>query len=158
MATFDVRDIFTIAMKIEENGQAFYATMAKQQSSEDLRSFFTFLADEESNHQKIFAAMLTRLSNYQPVESAPTDYFAYLQAYVDISIFRPELTQQEVEALRDLPAAINYSLSRESDSILYYHEIKGFLPDSDHAQIEKIIEEERRHYVKLSQLAKQLAA
>jgi len=158
MATFDVRDIFTIAMKIEENGQAFYTTMAKQQDDQDLQSFFLFLADEEARHRQTFAGMLARLSNYQPAESAPTDYFAYLQAYVDVSIFRPELTQQEVEALRDLPAAINYSLNRESDSILYYHEIKGFLPESDHAQIEKIIEEERRHYVKLSQLAKQLAA
>ena len=157
MATFDVRDIFTIAMKIEENGQAFYTAMAKQQSSEDLQSFFTFLAEEEAKHQHTFAGMLSRL-NYQPLESAPTDYFAYLQAYVDVSIFRPELSQQEKDALKDLSSAINYSLSRESDSILYYHEIKGFLPESDYAEIEKIIEEERRHYVKLSQLAKQLAA
>ncbi len=158
MATFDVRDIFTIAMKIEENGQAFYAEMAQRQSADELRGFFAFLADEEARHQKAFAGMLANLSAHQPVESAPTEYFDYLQAYVDVSIFRPDLSQEELEALRDLPSAINYSLSRESDSILYYHEIKGFLPESDYAQIEKIIEEERRHYVKLSQLAKQLAA
>jgi rubrerythrin len=33
---------------------------------------------------------------------------------------------------------------------LYYHEIKGLVPASEHATIDKIIEEERRHVAMLS--------
>ena len=157
MATFDVRDIFTIAMKIEENGKAFYAKMA-QQDNQEIRGLFAFLAEEEGRHYHTFERMREKLSERPTVESAPTEYFDYLQAFVDNSIFRQELSEQEQAALQAFPAAIEYSIGRETDSILYYHEIKGFVPPSEAEIIEQIIREERRHYLRLTELAKQLAA
>ena len=158
MATFDVRDIFTIAMKIEENGQAFYAAMAQQHDNLEIRGLFVFLAEEEGRHRKTFERMRDKLSQHPTVENAPTEYFDYLQAFVDSSIFRQELSQEEQAALQAFPAAIEYAIGREADSILYYHEIKGFVPSSEQPIIEQIIHEERRHYLKLTALAKQLAA
>jgi rubrerythrin len=40
------------------------------------------------------------------------------------------------------------------DSILYYHEIKRFVPASQHATLDQIIEEERKHFAKLSEVKK----
>ncbi|MDI6726248.1 MAG: hypothetical protein QMD32_04735, partial [Smithellaceae bacterium] len=54
----------------------------------------------------------------------------------------------------DTPGAVDFAIRRELDSILYYHEIRKFLPLSEYDQIEKIIEEERRHFHKLSELKK----
>ena len=63
------------------------------------------------------------------------------------------LLEEELKKLGDLASVLDYSMHREADSILYYHEIKNFVPESEHGIIDTIIQEERRHYVKLSELA-----
>ncbi|MBD3308439.1 hypothetical protein GF339_18550 [candidate division KSB3 bacterium] len=154
METFDVRQIVTLATKIEENGYRFYTYMAERLDNDAVKKLFAFLADEERNHRRTFEGMLAKLRDRKPVETLPTEYFEYLQTYTDSSIFQQEMSTQEMEQFADVPAALKYSIDREADSILYYHEIKNFLPDSEHRIIDTIIEEERRHYVKLSELAK----
>jgi len=45
-------------------------------------------------------------------------------------------------------------MQRELDSILYYHEVKNLVPAAQHEAIEKIIEEERKHYTTLLEMKK----
>jgi hypothetical protein len=40
------------------------------------------------------------------------------------------------------------------DSVLYYHEIKRFVATGQHDAIDKIIEEERKHFSQLSKMRK----
>jgi len=48
----------------------------------------------------------------------------------------------------------NFGIQRELDSTLYFHEIKKFVPKSQHNLIDRIIDEERKHFSKLSELRK----
>jgi rubrerythrin len=157
MSTFDVRQIFTFASQIEENGYKFYTAMADRQENEVVKKLFSFLADEEVKHQKTFEGILAGLEDRSPVESPPTEYFDYLRAFIDKTIFPKDATEDDPDRFEDLSAVLEYSIGRESDSILYYHEVKSFAPESEHKIIDKIIQEEHRHYVKLSELAKQIA-
>ena len=49
-------------------------------------------------------------------------------------------------------SAIDFAIDREVDSILYYHEIKGFIAKNQHESIDRIINEERRHFKVLSKM------
>ena len=150
-----MREVFKYAMKIEENGYNFYTYMAQSMQDPKVKDLFQYLADEEVKHQQTFEGMLNKLQQ-KPIETVSSEYFDYLRVYTDASIFQQDLSEQDMAKLADLSSALKYSMERESDSILYYHEIKAFLPASEHDVIDRIIQEERRHYVKLFQLAESM--
>ena len=134
----------------------FYSAMADRQKDEEVKKFFSFLADEEAKHKDTFEGMLAGLQERAPVEAPPTEYFDYLRAFIDKTIFPQDSAEDDPDRFEELSAVLEYSIGRESDSILYYHEIKNFAPASEHKIIDKIIQEEHRHYLKLSELAKQI--
>ena len=47
-------------------------------------------------------------------------------------------------------------MKRELDSILYYQEIKPFVPEKERNLIDTIVTEERKHFLALSDLKKKL--
>jgi rubrerythrin len=156
MGTFDAREVFKFAIKIEENGYKFYSYLAENLEHSEAKQLFDYLAKEEQNHKKTFEGMVETLQGKELAESLPTDYFDFLRAHIDMSIFKQELSEEEMKELSDVPSALQYSIDRESDSILYYHEIKAFFPESEYAILDQIIQEERKHYIKLSQLAQEI--
>jgi rubrerythrin len=86
-----------------------------------------------------------------PPESYAGEYAAYLHNYVDNAIiFKKEALDRELAKVKDTDSALDFAIQREMDSILYYHEIKGIVPAHEHATVDKIIEEERRHVAMLS--------
>ena len=58
--------------------------------------------------------------------------------------------------VKDAKEAIQFGIEVELDSINYYQEIKRFIPDYQQDTIEKIIGEERSHFLKLSDIKKTL--
>ena len=52
--------------------------------------------------------------------------------------------------------AVEFAVQREIESILYYLEARGFVPESQKGEIDKILDEERRHYLKLIEVKKNL--
>lgn len=58
------------------------------------------------------------------------------------------------ESRRGYKEAIDVGLVAEIESILYYLEMRNFVPDNEKSIIDKIIEEERGHYTKLSEIKK----
>ena len=58
----------------------------------------------------------------------------------------------KMSKITDTLSAIDFAIDREVDSILYYHEIKGFISKDQHESIDKIINEERRHFKVLSKM------
>ena len=51
---FDPREVFQIAVRIEENGERFYREMASRIDDEEVQGLFSFLADEEVRHQRFY--------------------------------------------------------------------------------------------------------
>ena len=50
--------------------------------------------------------------------------------------------------------AIEFAIGAELNSILYYQEVKKMVSEKNHEKIEKIIDEERKHFVQLSEIKK----
>ena len=154
MKIFDASEVLQFAIRIEENGEKFYRYADGITKEEEAKKIFNYLADEEINHKKLFEDLLSKIEKYEPPESYPGEYFAYLRAYVDNIIFTKEKMDTELSKIKDTLLAIQFAIQRELDPILYYHEVKKFVRESQHHLIDKIINEEIKHFLKLSELEK----
>ncbi len=152
MSLFEPSEIFQFAIRIEENGEKFYRQIVQKFEEPKVKELFSFLADEEIKHKKIYEEMVSKIDRYEPFETFPGEYFAYLRAYADNIIFTQKKFDEEIANIKDMNAALDYAINAELDSILYYQEIKNLVPDDQRKTIDGIIEEERRHFVKLSEI------
>ena len=152
---FSISEIFQFAIKIEENGQQFYKKAAEKTFDLSAKEIFVALAEEEVKHKKIYVEMLAKVESYQPEENFPEEYFLYLKSYADNIIFNSK-SEEELKKHFDTIGAINFAIQRELDSILYYLEAKSFVPKTQSHLVDKIVEEERKHFVKLTELKNSL--
>lgn len=151
MSLFEPSEVFQFAIRIEEGGEKFYRGMAGKLDDPEVKSLFSALADEEVKHKKTYEGMVSKIEDYEPFESYPGEYFSYLRAYADNIIFTPKRMEEEMSKIKDASSALKFAIDRELDSILYYQEVKNLVPENQRSLIDKIIEEERRHFVKLTQ-------
>jgi rubrerythrin len=154
MSLFEPGEVFQFAIRIEENGEKFYRQMAQKFDETKVKELFSFLANEEMKHKKIYEEMVSKIEKYEPFETFPGEYFAYLRAYADKIIFTQKEFDEEIANIKNINAALDYAINAELDSILYYQEIKNLVSENQGKIIDKIIEEERRHFVKLSEIKK----
>jgi len=152
---FSASEIIQFTIRIGENGEEFYRLMAEKVDDDFVKDVFNFLANGEVEHRKIFEGILSEIKEYKPTESYSGEYFAYLKAYADGHIFTSQnqgkLKASKIDSVNE---ALDFAIRIEIDSILYYLEAKNFVPQAQKSIIDKIIEEERRHYLKLLEVKK----
>jgi rubrerythrin len=154
MSLFEPAEIFQFAIRIEENGEKFYRQMAKKLDEKKVKELFSFLADEEVKHKKIYEEMVSEIEKYEPFEAYPGEYFAYLRAYADEKIFNQKKLDKDIAAVKDALSAVEFAMERELDSILYYREMQNLVHENQRKKIGDILNEERNHYLKLSEIKK----
>ena len=148
-------EVVQFAIRIEENGEKFYRKIAAAIGDKKIRDLFTFLADEEVKHKEKFEKMLSEVEKYEPSEAYPPEYFAYLRAFANNIIFNVGIDKDLPEKPHPV-SALDFGIRREADSIAYYQETRGLVPADQRNLIDKIIEEERKHLLKFSELKKTL--
>lgn len=159
MHVFEASDIVKIAVRIEENGNTFYKFAEQIAKQAEAKKLFAHLAGEEVNHKKIFEGIFAKMEKYSPPESYEGEYSHYLNDYVDNNIiFTKDALDKELTKVKDTVSALDFAIRRELDSILYYHEIKRFVPVAQQATLDQIIDEERKHFTRLSEAKKQFSA
>lgn len=151
---FKASDIFRFAVRIEENGERFYRHAAEVVEDTHSKKIFTYLADEENQHKKTFETLLSNIDEYEPFESYPGEYLAYLRSFVDKLVFPNEEFDREIRKINDLSSILDFGIQRELDSLLYYYEVKRSTPKNQQKLIDKIIDEERKHFTQLSEFKK----
>ncbi|HOW57526.1 MAG TPA: ferritin family protein [Smithellaceae bacterium] len=155
MRVFEASDIVEIAIRIEENGANFYRFAEQIAKQEEAKKLFAHLAVEEGKHKKIFEGLFAQMEKANPPEGYEGEYSAYLRDYVDNNIiFTKEVMDKELAKIKDTVGALDFAIKRELDSILYYHEIKRFVSAAQHATLDQIIDEERKHFTILSEVKK----
>ncbi len=156
MKLLNISEVYQIAIKIEENGIKFYTIWSKRLKDKKLKDIFSALAYAEVEHKKIFDKMLNEIEDYQPKEAYPEEYFLYLRAYADGLIFKIEEVEKKLKQIKTVKKALDFAIEREKDSILYYQEVKKILPNQQQNEIEKIINEERKHFLDLTHIKNSL--
>jgi rubrerythrin len=157
MAVFEASDIIEVAVRIEENGVNFYHHAEQLAGKEEIKALFRHLANEEMKHRQAFAEILAGVDRNVPPEGYDGEYAAYLHNYVDNHlVFTEEAFTRELTKIREEVSAFDFAISRELDSIHYYHEMLVLLPADQQKAIQRIITEEIGHFMRLSEMKKRL--
>jgi len=157
--TFNAFEVFEIAEQIERNGARFYRRAAEIFDDPDVSAMFLEMADWETGHEAIFAAMREQLRGEDGLErgfnleDAPLDpkAMAGLAAFGINPDPATELTGTETRA-----HVLKMAIGKEKDSVVYYTGLKEFVPaQGDKDKIDGIIKEEMRHIRILNQSLEQ---
>jgi len=155
MQNFNIEEILKIAIKIEQNGRAFYLKAAEV--CPDHHIWLTRLADEEIAHEHVFEMFFNSLVNKDssdPVYEDPENLaMIYLHSIADSIIFN--LAKNPAESFSENPTIdeiIEDAMRREHEAILFYNGLKMAMTDEKSiAEIELIIREEMGHVAWLKQ-------
>jgi len=150
----DVKDIFEIAMKIEENGSRFYEIAAEAMTDPEAKLRFLKLAEEEMDHWETFEKMKASYISSQKGLEIDTDEHndLFLQAWADGHIFRVDVNPfEKLTGGESLADVLKMAMDAEKDSIIFYLGLKESLPlKEDRDKIDLLIWEELNHYGSLS--------
>ena len=158
---FNADEIFEMAIKIEENGAAFYKKAANLQKEEANKVFLNQLAKMEDNHKTSFERMRKELSEMEKSGTVfdPQDELGlYLAAMADAHGGEgdPKVADSltENQPMRDI---LNIAIGLEKESILFYLGLKDLLPPKyGQDKVDDIIKEEKKHIAQLNTFIKKL--
>jgi rubrerythrin len=150
MQGFSGTEIVEVAVQMEKNGNRFYSVFAKRLKDKKAKGLFSYMAEEELRHMRNFKDILSSVQDYQPKESYPQEYFSYLNAVAGDYIFlKNKKMEEKIKKIIAEIDAVDFSLGIEKDSVLFYEEIKNTILANDRGIIDKIIEQEKNHIIKL---------
>ena len=150
-------EIVKIGIQIEKNGYDFYNILAGSTKNFHAQGTFKYLAGEEKKHIASFEKLLDSVESYEPTETYLGEYQQYVKALAEEYIFTKANKGKETAGTASNEVdAIDMGINFEKDSILFYDEMKKFVPSSEHKAIDELINQEKQHLAKLSSLRTQL--
>jgi rubrerythrin len=150
---FKSSEVVGIAIRIEQGGFRFYSDIQKMIKDEKANEIFRYLAGEEKKHEALFSNMLDKIGQIDTPASMKEDYELYVQSIADSHIFRDDKSAAaSALSIKGLHDALDMGMAFEKDSILFFREMLNYVPESRHKTIEILIEEEKKHLIKLAAL------
>ncbi len=145
-------EVLSLAVQIEKSGHAFYSTVALDSSDPALVELFSFLAAEEDRHLRHFEAVRAELGDFAIDGDDWEETSRYIKATTDGRFFLGEdRAIRAAHAVRDAREALDIAVGFEKDTLLFFHELLAVTPARTQESAERIIEEEKRHVLMLSQ-------
>lgn len=154
---FRASELVELAILVEKNGEQFYNSLRESAPDETARDVFSYLAGEETKHIGTFQALLQPLEKHQPIETYPGEYEGYMKALADSHVFiRKNAGRSLAQQAATSHHAIEMAMRFEKDTILFFEAMRRFIPAVEHKTVDKLIDEERRHIVRLKELGEVL--
>ncbi len=151
MITFNADEVFEMAEQIERNGAKFYR-QAAQSADDDCRDLLLRLATMENDHEKIFAAMRSELTDVEKRYTTPdpdNQAVIYLQAMAEGKVFDSD-SSASLSGTESMEDILTIAIGLEKDSIVFYQSMKEVVPrTAGKEKIDVIITEEIGHIVDL---------
>lgn len=151
------QEIFSLAMEIEKSGKAFYNTVVAAAPDDETRELFSFLAGEEQRHFDYFKELSKQSGNLIVQPEAWEEISEYIKATTDSRFFIGEdkaiRTAEEAGNVRE---AVDIAISFEKDTLLFFYELLNVTPEGSREAAQKIVDEEKRHILLLSEKRKNL--
>jgi rubrerythrin len=147
---FTIGEIIDLAIRIERNGEEIYRKAARAVSVPTLASLLVWLADQELEHEKWFVELKHTVANTVEAPALEEMGKKILQTVLGDEAF--SIKNADFSWMEDTNHLLSLALEFEKDTILFYEMLAAFVDDAQlHQQLEKIIEEERRHVGNLEQ-------
>ena len=152
MPLLDIDKLLEFAVRLEDKGQKFYLEWASRVDMNNVRAFFEMIAEEETLHKKTFQELRAAMKSDPPGVEPQEEYEDYFRTFADYIVF----SDTEMKAVKELGTAIEMAKKQELDAILFYSDLRKFLAEKHQDILKRIMDEERKHFVKLDGLQKKL--
>jgi len=156
MAFLTAAEALRWAMEIEENGEAFYNTVAARSDDPEVKALFEDLAVQERGHHQVFQKMLEKVKPDPDLSSVGVqyeDYEYYLQAALANALFAGKdkgltLARQA----KDRETALQAAMSFEKDTLLFFYDLREMVSEAERGTISDVILEEKAHLRRLARM------
>ncbi len=136
-------DLFDIAIKLEQDGAAFYLQLASNAPNEGFAEIFRNLAADEKRHESFFRS-LKKKSAVVSVDSTVKEMAQEIFKRYD---------PRKLDPAEDQIPLYEEALALEARAIeLYEKQISETLSDAQREALTKIIAEEKKHYAVLEEM------
>jgi rubrerythrin len=151
-------DVFAMAIRIKENGKAFYEHAALMGDDPVVKKLFADLAILEDCHIQCFKALRSQLPEYFPEEKVwdPENLAkSYLEAAADTHVFTEDVAKERMKKVQTPMEALDMALQFEKDSVHFFLGIKEMIPDQEaKSELNRLIGEEMDHVRRLAEARK----
>lgn len=144
-------EILKMAVELEKRGIAFYQRLQKEASPE-VKEAFSLLAKEEEKHLAFFSDLLETVGEERDFLDNE-EVAAYLGAIVEHGVLGKVLAGQ-APPFSSFKGALEFGMQVEKESILFYQGFSSLVDPGKKQWLEKVIEEEKRHFLKLAAMGK----
>lgn len=143
---FNPVEALKIARKLEREGINFYGNLLQKAEDPKVKEALGYLKGQEEDHLRIFEKLLEREDPEAPDEDDEDDVFDC----VDDGVF---LLPREKDFAADFDSALELGVTIEKRSLAFYLELVKHTESNDGKKtINKIIEEEKKHWEELKKL------
>lgn len=131
-------NVFDFAIKMEQDGKAYYEKLAKHATQPGLRTIFTRLAEDEQKHYDIFLALKGGEKNLAMADSTALE--------LSKNVFAA-LPKESGEAVKDDLDSYRHAMQLEAESFrLYESAAKAEDEEGTKRLLLKIASEEHKHF------------
>ncbi len=140
------QEIIDIAVRVEENGHAFYHAAAQLvHNRQEIKGLFTDLADKELTHIAVFQKLAEKF-DAESFDFGTQDASDYINHLAESHIFgKPESGKKLAETIKTPKEALEVAFKFENDSVAFYTELLKFTRSNSKALVQQIIDEEKEH-------------
>lgn len=147
---FEDKDLLQIAIELEETSRRFYETLAEHAGVLFVRQLCSFLAKEETQHEKLFARAREMLAAGEAERLWAGDEYTLLNQLSERMVLADPDRAIEMVAQGNIRELVDLAIQLEKDSLKFYAELHLAAGEGGAAILTGIIEEERRHVEKLT--------
>jgi rubrerythrin len=150
--SYSATEIMEMAVQTEKGGKLFYETVAAQTKDDGLKGLFSYLADEENKHIRVFEdiAKTVKVASDE-IPANWEEVSLYLKAITDSRYFLgPDKALALAKDAKSTSQAVKLALAFEKETLVFYLEAADMVLTLNRPAIEALIKEERAHVRKLT--------
>lgn len=147
-----IKEVMETAVKMEEKGKNYYEAASAAVKTAEVKAVFEALAAEEDFHRMHFMKLLEQAGDGD-FEGATDEFIGTFMSYSgNKPLFDLKQLKESLEggAPDSITRAIEFAMDRELESVIYYTSIMAAVSSGSSREIQDIIDEEMKHFVKLS--------
>jgi rubrerythrin len=153
---FSGPEVIEMAIRTEENGEKFYQTHAEKAEEENVKSLFTYLANEETKHIEDFSKLYDIVKETgETIFGDYEEFKAYMETFAD-SKFLTNFTAEsdKIKDSKDISEIIEFAIGFEKETLLFFYGLLDFISEKGRDIVKNIIEQEKTHVKKLTSIKK----
>ncbi|MHB9033769.1 MAG: ferritin-like domain-containing protein [Anaerolineae bacterium] len=143
-------DIIDLAVQTETKGESFYRQAVDHSSTKQARELFTYLADQELQHRKIFSQLGDSIVVAELSPEEWQEALDYINATVSQTFFSDGTPIRHIAAGSTLREMIDRAITFEQQTLLFFYTLRDLVQPASRDLVDKIVAEERTHVRRLA--------